>query len=183
MAPNIKIREIMARKGISQRCLGKLVGCSEVSIHLICTGKTLPKCSIASAVAKALESSIDELWPDYAARSAERNKKISAGLRLHSQKRKQHAEKERGYQAIHALRKCKEQLSIHPTDPNAVPMAVGAVAGDFTLHPVKTPKGQLQNPQWCQDQARRLHNFLAENCAYGVYRELRALFAHENRIF
>jgi len=72
---------------------------------------------------------------------------------------------------------------VHPSSPNAVPLADEAHADEFRLRPAVVPDELLQDQAWCRAQARRMHEYIVRSCAYGVYRELRELMAAENRLF
>jgi|GEM_PF-3877210 len=73
-------------------------------------------------------------------------------------------------------------VPVDPNDANAVPLAYSCRGGDFRLRPAKTSEDDLQDPRWCRDHARRLHKWIVDHCAWGVYQEIRSIMAAENRL-
>ncbi|HOT98782.1 MAG TPA: helix-turn-helix transcriptional regulator [bacterium] len=177
------LNKVIAKKGLSQRCLATMAHCTQASISGIATGKCLPKRPVAQRISAALGVGFDSLWPNYDSIQMQHRTRITQGLKRYHQKRHERTEKRKEYHAKYDLACVKKERAVQPADPNAVPLAAGAIAGDYRLRPAKASDDQLQDKKWCRTKALALQDYLCQNCAYGVYRELRALLAAENRLF
>lgn len=65
-----EIRVARVRKGLSQADLAALVGCSRQSISLYESGLVQPSVLIARAIADALDTSLDDLYPSASSQGA-----------------------------------------------------------------------------------------------------------------
>ena len=61
----IRLRRKMMLKGITQRMLSKMIGVSQPAISNYLTGKKSPTLYTAEKLARALECSIQDLYPKY----------------------------------------------------------------------------------------------------------------------
>lgn len=59
-----RLWEIMKRKGIKQKDLEAQTRISHAAMSALCNGKSEPTLKSARAIAKVLEMTIDDLWPE-----------------------------------------------------------------------------------------------------------------------
>jgi len=183
------LHKILAERGLMQSTFAQQHGLNSPNLCRIMAGQRLPRLPLAKRIAKSLCLKVADIWPDYdAAIAKRRSKQYEAVLAYHKAKRQgrdnrpalDNAQKER---LGHDLKFVKTGKRTRPNDPNAVPLADGSMADIFRLQPAKTSDDLLQDSPWCRAQARRMHDYLLRNCAYGVYLELRGIMAAENRLF
>ncbi len=185
------LQALLDERKLTQVWLVKASCTNKVSISKIVRGKALPVLHNAKAIADAIGRDIKDIWPNYEQDLSAIKARRLAGLLNYYKGRIKRTEKDwpsRTYdykkrkRIESEIRKGSVEKTVHPTDPNAVPLADGAYAGPFRLQPVAAGDDLLQDKAWCRSQAKRLHEYLLRNCAYGVYQELRSFLGNESKL-
>ncbi|WP_368780753.1 helix-turn-helix transcriptional regulator [Alicyclobacillus fastidiosus] len=63
MSEHSKLRHILDKNGIKQNWLAEQAGVNVNTLNKIVNGKALPNLRTAQKIARALNTSIDDLWP------------------------------------------------------------------------------------------------------------------------
>ena len=175
------LKSILDQRNLTIASFAKISGMSGSTIGALCSGRhNMPHQDTAAKVAAALGMTVADIWPnlerDKTAHAAKQREALLAYNQLiPRQSKPKPPANPRPVKAV--------ELPVHPSSPNAIPLADEAHADDFRLRPAVVPDELLQDSAWCRAQARRMHEYIVRNCAYGVYRELRELMAAENRLF
>lgn len=175
------LKTVLAKRKLTIASFARISGMSGSTIGALCSGRhNMPHQDTASKVAAALGMTVAEIWPELelhkAAHAAKQREALLAYNQLiPRQSKPKPPAKPRPVKVPY--------IRLHPSSPNAVPLADGASGAEFRLRPAPVPDELLQNDAWCAAQARRMHEYIVRNCAYGVYRALREVMAAENRLF
>lgn len=162
-----RLHAILSERGLRPSDLWRKYGLSGTNFNLIISGHRLPRPELAKQIAASLSLSVADIWPDYEAVIVHRR-----------------AKQREAVAAYHSHQQQKTDMQkVSPGNSNAVPLADGSNASEFALHPAAASDDLLQDHRWCRTHAKRMHDYLVRNCAYGVYLELRRLMAAENRLF
>jgi len=175
------LKSILAERNLTIASFAQKSGMSCSTIGALCSGRhPMPQKNTAEKVAAALKMTVDDIWPDLQLHKAAHRHKMSVALLAYNRANGKQAKPKQpaNPRPVKAV-----ELKVHPSSPNAVPLADEAHADKFQLRPAAVPDELLQDSAWCRAQARRMHEYVVRNCAYGVYRELRELMAAENRLF
>lgn len=175
------LKSILDQRNLTIASFAKISGMSGSTIGALCSGRhPMPQKNTAEKVAAALKMTIDDIWPDLQLHKAAHSHKMSLALIAYNRANGRQA-KPKPPAKPRPVRVA--EVRVHPSSPNAVPLADGASGEEFRLRLASVPDELLQSDAWCAAQARRMHEYIVRNCAYGVYRELRELMAAENRLF
>jgi transcriptional regulator with XRE-family HTH domain len=175
------LKTVLAKRKLTIASFAKISGMSYSTIGALCSGRhPMPQKNTAEKVAAALKMTIDDIWPDLQLHKAAHSHKMSVALIAYNRANGRQA-KPKPPANPRPVKVADER--VHPSSPNAVPLADGASGEEFRLRPASVPYELLQSDAWCAAQARRMHEYIVRNCAYGVYRALREVMAAENRLF
>lgn len=175
------LKTVLAKRKLTIASFARISGMSGSTIGALCSGRhNMPHQDTASKVAAALGMTVADIWPnlerDKTAHAAKQREALLAYNQLiPRQSKPKPPAKPRPVRVA--------EVRVHPSSPNAVPLADGASGEEFRLRPASVPDELLQSDAWCAAQARRMHEYIVRNCAYGVYRALREVMAAENRLF
>ena len=173
------LQAILTERMMSQAELARMSGKRTGCISVLAQGLNNPRRKTAKDIAAVLGLSVYDIWPEYEQWHVQRAQQISDGLKAYWEASgRKLPPKPANPRPVKVV-----ELPVHPSSPNAVPLADEAHADKFQLRPASVPDELLQDGAWCRAQARRMHEYIVRNCAYGVYRELRELMAAENRLF
>jgi len=176
---------VLSEQKMTQTELAKRADMNHNNIFSYCSGRSFPREEKIAAITAALNIGVLEIWPNIEAEKAATSKRRGDAVRKACAKKKWPC-RQPAYKAQKSaesdLRKVRAAVPVDPNAPNAVPLADEAPSGDFQLRPAHTRDEDLQNPRWCRDHARRLHKWIVDHCAWGVYHELRTIMAAENRL-
>lgn len=175
-----RIKELLIRRNMRQYQLAQRIYLGNTQVSRICCGDCMPHPKIIERITRVLEASTEEVWPNYAADIAARNKMQIAQLerarRLQAKHRAQVSRRK------YDLKKSISDRRIDIHDADVVPLADDAHAQPLTLRAGAAKNASLANPAWCHKKAGDLHKYLVRNCAWGVYCQLRQIMADENRL-
>ena len=183
------LKSILDQRNLTIASFAKISGMPCSTIGALCSGRhNMPHQDTAAKVAAALGMTVADIWPnlerDKTAHAAKQREALLAYNQLIPRQAKpKPPAKPRPVKAANPRPVKVADERVHPSSPNAVPLADDAHADKFQLRPAVVPDELLQDGAWCRAQARRMHEYIVRNCAYGVYRELRELMAAENRLF
>ena len=181
------LQAILTERMMSQAELARMSGKRTGCISVLARGLHNPRRKTAKDIAAVLGLSVYDIWPEYEQWHVQLKQQISDGLKAYfeasGRKLPPKAANPRPVKAANPRPVKAVDLPVHPSSPNAVPLADDAHADEFRLRPAVVLDELLQDGAWCRAQARRMHEYIVRACAYGVYRELRELMAAENRLF
>jgi transcriptional regulator with XRE-family HTH domain len=176
-----KLKTVLAKRKLTIASFARISGMSGSTIGALCSGRhNMPHQDTASKVAAALGMTVAEIWPNLELHKTAHAAKLQKALLAYN---RDHHRQSKPKPAPRPRPVRVPDIRLHPSSPNAVPLADGASGEEFRLRPAPVPDELLQNDAWCAAQARRMHEYIVRNCAYGVYRALREVMAAENQLF
>ena len=179
------LAKILKASRMTQGEFAAAVGVHPNALYKYRTCRAMPRKPIADTIAAYLGLTVADIWPNYDAVRSDQNRRNAAAVRRGCAERhwpSRQPEYKAQKSAESDLRKVRAAVPVDPNDANAVPMCDDARGGDFRLRPAHTSDEDLQDRRWCRQHAARLHKYLVDHCAWGCYRELRAIMAAENRM-
>jgi len=175
---NNNLRTILIQRGLTQNQFAAKCCIRSNTINRYVTGRHQPEAYNAQKIADALGLTITDIWPTYNQDKA----RISSQKARNWNERRAAAERKRKELAEYAKYKKERHERSDMAVDNVVPLSLDLHASDFSLLGGIARIGDLEKPAWCLDKAQRLHRWLVEHCAWGVYRHLRQIMADENRL-
>lgn len=179
------LAKILKASRMTQGEFAAAVGVHPNALYKYRTCRAMPRKPIADTIAAHFGLTITDIWPNYDAVRSDQNRRNAAAVRRGCAKRhwpSRQPEYKAQKSAESDLRKVRATAPVDPDAPNAVPLADDAYNIGFRLMPANASSDDLESPRWCREHARALHKYLVDHCAWGCYRELRAIMAAENRM-